>query len=481
MNRTLLSVAILSVGSGGFRGAGAQLTLREALNTADHSAYGNRVAAAIAGAQSAAALVPLKGILPSVRFEAGYIRTTDPIGVFGTTLRQRTITQANFDPQRLNYPTAVGNYQSGVVVEQPIFNGDAWMRRRAAVRIADASRAAEEWTRLSTRVDVVQAYYGAVLASDRVRTLLAAARAAGAHLRQAQAMVRQGLVTKSDALLASVRASDIDAQLAEAQGALDTARRQLAILLGRDGRQSTQLLELPTTLPSGDRIRDVIAGDIGSIEAMPRADVRAASRGLDAARADVLRARSAYLPRLNSFARYDWNSNNRPYAGDRNWTVGILASWNIFSGASDLGEERASAARAAAAQAQEEAARANASLDVEQSRTALDVALTRLSIAECTTVQSAEAHRIVGRKYEGGLATVVELLDAQATELQSALALSQVRWGAIVAAANRLRALGLDPAALTAFDDTNAIAAEGPAHLSASGTDGMRTDCSRTP
>ncbi len=481
MNRALLSVAILGVGSGAFQGARAQLTLGEALNTADHSAYDNRVAAAISGAQSAAALVPLKGILPSVRFEAGYIRTTDPIGVFGTTLRQRTITQANFDSQRLNYPAAVGNYQSGVVVEQPIFNADAWMGRRAAVRAADASRATEEWTRLSTRVDVVQAYYGAILASDRVGTLRAAARAASAHLKQAQAMVRQGLVTKSDALLASVRASDIEAQLAEAGGASATAHRQLAVLLGRGGRESPQLLELPTTLPSGNRIRDVVAGDTGSIVATPRADVRAASRGLDAARADALRARSAYLPRLNSFARYDWNSNNRPYAGDRNWTVGIMASWNIFSGASDLGEARASAGRATAAQAQEEAARANALLDVEQSRTALDVALTRLSIAECTTVQSAEAHRIVGRKYEGGLAPVVELLEAQATELQSALALSQARWGAIAAAANRLRALGLDPAALTAFDDTNAVAAAAPTHPTATGNDGTPTDCSRTP
>jgi outer membrane protein TolC len=35
--------------------------------------------------------------------------------------------------------------------------------------------AAEEWTRLSTRVDVVRAYYGAVLAGERVTALRAAA------------------------------------------------------------------------------------------------------------------------------------------------------------------------------------------------------------------------------------------------------------------------------------------------------------------
>ncbi|MGE5729851.1 MAG: TolC family protein [Gemmatimonas sp.] len=443
--------------------AGAQLSLADALGRADHAAFGNRAAAANARAQAAAALGPLKGILPSVRFEAGYIRTTDPIGVFGTSLRQRTITQANFDPQRLNYPPAVGNFQSGIVVEQPLFNADAWIGRRAAMHAADAGHASEEWTQFSTRVDVVQAYYGAILASERVSTLGAAARAAGAHLSQAQSMVRQGLVTKSDALLASVRASDIDAQLAEAKGEAANARRQLAVMLGLDGRDPPQQLEVPAALPSGDRIRAVVASDTGSIEGAQRADVRAASRQVDAARADALRARSTYLPRLNSFARYDWNSSDRPYAGDRNWTVGIMASWNIFSGASDLGDVQASAARASAAQAQDEAARANARLDVEQSRTSLDVALTRLSIAERATMQSAEAHRIVGRKYEGGLASVAELLDAQATELQSALALSQAKFTTIAAAAIRLRALGLDPAALTALDDAGALADTAPA------------------
>jgi outer membrane protein len=479
MRRALEVLAVLAAGSVSPAGARAQLSLADALDRGDHAAYANRIAVANAGAQSAAALVPLKGILPSVRFEAGYIRTTDPIGVFGTTLRQRTITQANFDPQRLNYPPAVGNFQSGIVVEQPLFNADAWIGRRAAVRAADASHASEEWTRFSTRADVVQAYYGAVLASERVNTLRAAARAAGAHFAQASSMVRQGLVTKSDALLASVRASDIDAQLAEAEGGAANARRQLAVMLGRDGRDPPQQLELPAALPSGDRIRVVVASDTGSIEGAQRADIRAASRQVDAARDDALRARSTYLPRLNTFARYDWNSSDRPYAGDRNWTVGIMASWNIFSGASDVGDVQASAERASAAQAQEEAVRANAQLDLEQSRTSLDVALTRLSIAERATAQSAEAHRIVSRKYEGGLASVAELLDAQATELQTALALSQAKWGTIAATANRLRALGLDPAALTALDDTVAVVGASPASLS--GDRNASLDSTRTP
>ncbi len=460
MNPYIRASILAGAVAGAATSAGAQVTLRDALRQAEQSAYGNRIAAGNAAAQSASTGSALKGILPSIRFEAGYVRTTDPIGVFGSTLRQRTITQAAFDPQRLNYPGAVGNYQGGIVVEQPIFNADAWTGRRAAMRAADASRASEEWTRISTRVDVVRAYYGAVLATERVRTLQAAARAAHAHVAQSEAMARQGLVTKSDALLASVRAGEMDSQLAEAEGGTTMARRQLAVLLGHDGAAPSAELALPAALPSADRIRSVIAGDTAERPAQPRADVHAAESGLAAARADQARARSAFVPRVNSFARYDWNSSARPYAGDKNWTAGVMASWSVFAGAADLADVQVTSARAAAAVAQSEAAIAASRLDVEQSRTALQVALTRLTIAERAVAQSAEANRIVSRKYAGGLASVIELLDAQAVETQSALGLSQARWTAISAAAERRRALGLDPAMLGALDDGAPLAAD---------------------
>ncbi len=462
MNRHLIPLLLTGLRFAIPASASAQISLRDALRMADRSAYGNRIAAGTSAAQASQSLAPLKGILPLVRFEAGYVRTSDPIGVFGSTLRQRTVSQQNFDPQRLNNPAAIGNYQGAIVVEQPIFNADAWTGRRAALRAEGASRASEEWTRLSTRVNVLRAYYGVVLAAERANTLRSAARAARSHLAQAEAMVRQGLATKSDALLASVRSGEIEAQLAEAEGGALMARRQLALLMGGDGREPAQAQAASGTLPSADRIRAVVSGDTAALEAAPRADVRAATLGLAAARADALRARSAYLPRINSFARYDWNSSGRLYAGDKNWTAGVMASWSPFAGAGEIADLRATAGRSASAQAQAEAAQASARLDAEQTRTALEVALTRLAIAERSVAQGAEAHRIVARKYEGGLASVVELLDAQTGEMNGALGFTQARYAAIVAAAERRSAVGGDPGSLVSLDDPEAVAASLP-------------------
>ncbi|MHB1225725.1 MAG: TolC family protein, partial [Gemmatimonadaceae bacterium] len=190
-----------------------------------------------------------------------------------------------------------------------------------------------------------------------------------------------------------------------------------------------------------------------------RADVEAARHGLDAARLDARRARSLYLPRLDGFARYDWNSANRLYAGDASWTVGVMARWSPFAGASEIAELQATSGREDAARAMADAARARALLDVEQAGNTLRAALARLDIAERSVRQSAEAHRIVSRKYEGGLATVVELLDAAAVETRSALSFSVARYDVITAGAERLKALGRDPAALASLDDASAPAA----------------------
>lgn len=436
---------------------GAQLTLAAALHQADEAAYGNRVARGTARADRALSIAPLQGILPNIRVEGGFARTTDPIGVFGDKLRQRTITQADFDPARLNYPNAISNYQSGVVLEQPLINADAWASRTAANHNANASEAAATWAILSTRVDVVRAYYGAILASERAVTLKAASRSAHAHLNQAEAMVRQGLVTQSDALLAGVRAGEMDAQLAEAEGSVETARRQLAITLGRPQADFAADLALPSTLPSADRIRVVAAHD-SSASTEPRADIQVAMERSAAAGSDAARARATYLPRINSFVRYDWNSPGGLYTGERNWSVGVMATWNPFGSVAELSDIRATAGRASVAKAQAEGAEAQAKLDVAQTRIVLSVALIRLGIAEQAVRQSTEAHRIVARKYAGGLAGIVELLDAQATEIQSALGFSAARYNVIVAAAERQRAVGDDPGTLSALDDGNSTA-----------------------
>jgi len=429
--------------------AQAPLTLAEAFRRADSAAYANRIAGGDARARGAQATSALQGILPTVRAEGGYVQTDNPLGAFGYTLQQRGVSASSFNPASLNYPSPVTNWSGGLVAEVPLVNVDAWYGRSAASSAGAAARAGAGWTRETTRVEVTRAYFGAVLAREQVRTLEDAVAAGRAHVKQAESMVTNGMATRSDALLASVQVGQLEAQLIGARGNAGIARQRLALLLGQPGDTA---FVLPDSLPSPAQIRSLVAAsapDTGEA----RLDVAAAQLGVEAAQKDVRRATARYIPRVNAFGRYDWNSPDQPFGGPSSYTVGVMASWTPFAGASEIGDRQAALGRADAARAMAEAAVAGATLEQDATRTQLTVAVAQLEIAEVSVTQGAEAHRIVARKYAGGLATIAELLSAAATENQTRLGLSDARYQAIVADAAARQAAGADLMALTVLEN----------------------------
>lgn len=433
--RVLLALAVLPVPTQ----AQQPLSLAEAFDRADRLAYANRMAAAGRQVQAGQGREAFRGILPTVRVEAGWIRTTDPLNAFGFTLRQRTVTPAAFDPARLNDPTPTGNLGSALVLEQPLVNLDAWAGRGAARSADQAAAASERWTVTATRLDVVRAWFGGVLARERVATLEAALRAAQSHVRQASALLDQGMVIRSDLLLAQVKAGELEADLAAARGDSALAVHRLALVLGSPGDTT---LVLPARLPEAEVLESVLAQRAAIDAGQERDDVRAARLGEDAARGDVRRTRAALLPRLNGFARYDWNTPDAVFGGQEAWTIGVMASWAPFSGGSELAAVQAARGRAAMAEAGAEAVRARAALEAAERDNALAVARTRLGIAGRAVAQAEEAHRLVSRSYAGGLATVTDLLGAAAAETASRLGRSAAVYQLIVAAAERQQAHG---------------------------------------
>jgi outer membrane protein TolC len=93
-------------------------------------------------------------------------------------------------------------------------------------------------------------------------------------------------------------------------------------------------------------------------------------------------------------------------------------------------------------------------VDLERTEMTLRNALDQLALARTSVSHGEEAHRIVTRKYEGGLATVAELLDAAAAETRSRLVLSAARYALLTAMADRLRANGYEPSRMAALGDS---------------------------
>jgi outer membrane protein TolC len=161
---------------------------------------------------------------------------------------------------------------------------------------------------------------------------------------------------------------------------------------------------------------------------------------------------------VNGFARYDWNDPRTLYAGQKNWTVGVMASWSLFGGNAELADVAATTARANAARAGLDAARAQSQLERDDAARRLTLSLQRLTLARDAADQSREAHRLVQKRYDGGLATIAELLAAESAATGALLGHAAARYAVIDAIATWRRASGGDPAALTALDSSTTTA-----------------------
>jgi outer membrane protein TolC len=426
------------------------LRLADVLRAVDAEGYGPAAARAQADAARADVTATLQGLLPALRLEGGTLRTTDPIGVFGARLRQRAVTQADFDPARLNRPDALTLTTSALVLEQPLLAPQALLGRRAAGLAADAARAMADHSVTSSQLGATRAYYGAVVAAASVAALDSALLAGRAHVAQATSLERNGVVTRSDMLLAQVRVGELEAQRAKAAGDATVARLGVAVQMGAPGDTTAAL---PTALPGSESIRALVdAGWPHGGSPDDRPDVQAARLGVRAARADVQRTTGSWLPTVGAIVRNDWATVDQPFGGSPYWTVGVMASWQLFRGGADVADRQRASARARAATAQADGALAQAELEITQAQVARRVALERLAIADRSLEQAREALRLVQRRYDGGLAAITELLDASAARTAADLASVAARHDALVALAAERIALGLDLTPLLALD-----------------------------
>ena len=93
----------------------------------------------------------LSALMPRVDFEEAYLRSDQPVAVFGSKLNQRQFTLEDFAIDRLNNPDSTDNWRTKFTVTQPIFRGGQLHRNRT---IRQLDRKASEWDVEGTKAQV---------------------------------------------------------------------------------------------------------------------------------------------------------------------------------------------------------------------------------------------------------------------------------------------------------------------------------------
>ncbi len=349
---------------------------------------------------------------PRIKLEEIFSRTNLPAHTFSFKLNQERIVYEDFDPQRLNNPRAISNFETRITFEIPIWLGG---KIQTAKRMAEHELKAVSLEATRRREEVIRnvylAYMEAVLAKNVVSVSKQILEEAKERLRISEELYRTGIVLLSDVHRARVHLSRAQEELDRAIRLYALSKRALEVAVGVSlGSFDVQTISV-CPVPRLDELKGVV---------LTRADIRALDERIKSHREAYRYVLSENKPQLSAFAQYSLNSKNFPFKGDGDgYLFGINLSWSFDLGLTTLRKAQANLERMNSLREYQRYTTEQAKLEFEKAYSEYLNALDMLRSAEERIQASKEVLRVMELRYKTGLARMVDLLDAQ-TELDRA-------------------------------------------------------------
>lgn len=390
---------------------GAQWTLQDVVRRAGQKYAGVQVPLEQAAAAAAAVQQARTAFLPRGDFYAQVNRATRN-NVFGMLLPNPVIPTISGPPQTANAGTNVWGSATGFLVQWEPFDLG---QRGAKVASSDAARQRAERTYARTRFEVESAAadaYLTVLAADQT---VSGGRAAVERARSlhaiAAAQAGAGLRPEADASRAKAELAAAEAQLILAEQAARTARIGVAQLTGDRWDavkpQSNLAEKDPSAVPASGGAHPAVREQEAAVK-------EASSRQHEA---DI-----AWRPRFNTqTALYARGTGDAAQIGPHfyNWGIGFSVLFPFLDLPSIHAQQQAEKHKLLAEEARLKKISTDLDAQMERARAALDAAR---RIAETTPVQLEAARATYAQaraRYQSGLATIVEVAEAQRLLLQA--------------------------------------------------------------
>jgi outer membrane protein TolC len=284
-------------------------------------------------------------------------------------------------------------------------------------------------------VTVVQAYYGFIAAQRKYASTQEAAAEAQRFLEISQKLEKGGEVAHADVIKAQIQSQDRQRDLRESQLAMEKSRLDLAVLLFPDFNENFNVvddLDLAPPLMSFE--------DFAKAAELKNPSVRASRYALKAARSELTGAWAGYLPTL--VLDYWYGIDATHFAvNDPNGlsNLGSSASATLNIPVWNWGATRSKVVSAdlKRKQAQRELSFAQRKLlaGIRNAYNEAEAARSELELLKSSAALAAESLRLTTLRYQGGEATVLEVVDAQNTLTQARNAYSDgvVRYRAALA------------------------------------------------
>lgn len=407
---------------------GESLTLEQAVAEALKGSPDAQVAEARLQAAEAVLVQAKSAFQPRLSLESSYVRTNQPVSVFGSVLNQRAFSPAlNF-----NDVPDVDNWNMRGVLSMPLYAGGRNVAKRdAALAALAATGHGAEAVRQVLGYEVAKTW----LMAWQTRALEEAAGAAVAAFEKNVDLVRKrqdaGSALKADLLDMEVRLAQAREDRVHVQNANALARHALKNLLGREQGE----VQISGNAPRLARPASKTTPD--------RPELRAALEKERAVEAQIRAARAGWKPQVNAFGSVEQNRGGALDGYGNNYTTGVMLQWNLWDGRQTRGMVDEAEAQLRAAQEETRKLRLGIDLEVTQAELSLKEAQERLRVSERVIEQAEESVELTRDRFDQGLALSTQLIDAETALTAARVRRTQAETDRLLAVAALRKALGL--------------------------------------
>jgi outer membrane protein TolC len=352
-----------------------------------------RIAAAQAALEQANA-----AFWPRVQFQSSYMRSDNPMMVFGSILNQRVYSPSlNF-----NDVPDVDNLNAKGLVTLPLYAGGKHQAGREAARAGtQAAQEEMEAVRNILGFEVARGFYTVQKTREFTKAAESAVESLESNVGIARKRLAAGALLKTDVLDMEVRLAEAREDMLRAENANALAIRSLRNLLGIEEGEFTVAESSPTTK----------APEVGDYSA--RAELAAARHREKAAEEQVRGGKAGYLPSVNAFGSLDYDYGWKYEEGGGSYSAGLLLQWDLWDGRQTRGKVREAVANLESAREEQRKLRLVLDLELEQARLGLKSANERLVVTEQAVSRASESAELTRSRFEQGTALSTQVMDAE--------------------------------------------------------------------
>ncbi len=227
-----------------------------------------------------------------------------------------------------------------------------------------------------------------------------------AHLKVAQSLYTEGVITKNDLLQAEVMLSDVKQRLLTVKNRRSTHASKMNNILARPINAEVQVIDMP--MNASEALELEKAWKTAETE---RSEIKIIDHELKILNLQETAAKSEYYPKLFAQGGYNFTENRYQFP-EGNWSLVLGMNLNLFSGGSTRAEVSKVIYRREQLIEQKSKLTDDIRLEVEKSYLDLKNAVEKIQVTKDAVNQAEENLRLHKIRYEEGIGTSTDVVDA---------------------------------------------------------------------